>query len=347
MSSSYLKTKCNKCGSPTVNYSPDKSSLVCNNKSCGYVEKLPRNKDSITEKKLDEGFDFSNVEKGLGKNFKGEVCLNCGAFVAIAKNLEWKSCPFCSSESGEAFRGEIKTIKPSSILPFNYPKFKAEATFRSWARGIFAPGSLIRAARNPHVKGIYIPFWNFEVLTRSSWKAVQVSEGAKGKKSKQPVQGFFEHFFDDVRLFASEQLDPLAWESLGTYPLDQAVAYDPKYLESMHTEIVQRDLKQVVKSAEKTLEKRIRDQISKKAKKKSFQNMSVRSQKQLLDARLMLLPVWIATYGPPDELDRVLINGVNGEMMAERPYSTIKVALGVLIAVVGLIGLIILLNKLF
>lgn len=345
MPSAYLKTTCNKCGSPTVRYSPDKSSLNCS--TCKHAESLPKDKDTITEKKLIEGFDASNLKKGLGGNFNGHICLNCNAFVAISHHAEWESCPFCGNEEAEAFRGKINTITPSAILPFNYPRTKAIALFRNWAKGIFAPSFILQAAREPHVKGVYIPFWNFEVMTKSSWKAIQVIEGARGRNSKQPVEGFFEHYFDDIRLFASEQIEPSAWETLGTYNLDQAVGFDPKYLEGMNTEVIQKDINGVIKIAEKTLEKRVRDQIAKKAKKNPYQNMSVRSQKQLLDATLMLLPVWIAIYGRGEDLERVLINGFTGEMSAERPYSMIKVAIGVLVAVVGTIGLVVLLNNLF
>lgn len=346
MSSAYLKTTCNNCGSPTVSYSPDKSSLNCN--TCKHVEPLPKNKDTITEKKLGDGFDFSTLEKGLGDAFHGKICLNpsCGAFVAISDETKWESCPFCGHEEVDEFRGKIKTMRPSAILPFSYPRTKAIAKFRNWAKGIFAPVALLEAAREPHVMGVYIPFWNFEVMTRSSWKAVQITEGPKGKKSKQPVEGFFAHFFDDLRLFASEQIDPLAWEMLGTYPLAQAVDFDPKYLEGMYTEVIQQDIMRVIKIAEKPLEKRIREQISLKAKRAAYQNLSVRSEKQLLDAKLMLLPVWIGIYGSEGNPQRVLINGITGEMLAERPYSMIKVALGVLVAVVGVIGLVVILNNL-
>jgi len=328
-----------------VSYSPDKGSLVCS--TCKYVEALPKNKDTITEKRLGEDFDFSNLDKGLGGNFEGQLCGGCGAFIAISKHEEWESCPFCGEEEAEALRGKINTIRPSAILPFNYPRAKAVSKFSTWARGLFAPAALLQAARQAHVKPVYIPFWNFEVMTRSSWKAVQMVDAGKGKKSKQPVQGFFAHFFDDIRLFASEQIDPLAWESLGTYPLEKAVKFDPKYLEGMNTELIQQDIKGVVRIAEKALEKRIRDQITQKAKRAVYQNMSVRSQKQLLDTKLMLLPVWVAIYGTGPDQERVLINGFTGEMTAERPYSTIKVAIGVLVAVLGVIGFIILLNNLF
>ncbi len=343
MSSSYLKTKCNRCGEPKVSYNADKSALVCSN--CKHVEPLPKNKDSINELKLGEGFDMKLMDQGLEGKFKGAVCMNCGAFVATSLDTVWESCPFCAHPEAEPFRGKINTIRPAEILPFNYPKARAVALFQKWARGLFAPASLIQAAREPHVKGIYIPFWNFEVMTRSSWKAVQLVDGGKGKKSKQPVQGYFAHFFDDLRLFASHQIDPHSWDAMGSYPLEKAVVYDSKYLEGMHTEIVQQEFNSVLKVAEKQLEKMIRTQITEKSKGKSLQNLAVRSEKQLLDAKLLLLPVWVATYDQDENLSQVLINGFSGEMHAERPYSMIKVALGVLVAVLGLIGFIILLNK--
>lgn len=300
----------------------------------------------ISEKSLGKDFDFASVETGLGDKFNGFICRQCAAFVAVVHTHTWTSCPFCAHEEADPFLGQINTVRPSAILPFNFPKSKAKVVFKNWAKGLFAPGMLQEAAREPHIKGVYIPYWNFEAMTRSSWKAVQLIDLGKGKKAKQPVQGFFEHFFEDHQQYASAQIHPVAWKSMGPYPIDQAVPYNPKYLDGKYVEILQQGVQDVVKGTEKGLEKRIRDQIVGSKKKANLQNMSVRSQKQLLDIKLILLPVWVAIYGSGEDLTQILINGFSGHMEAERPYSMTKVAIGVLIAVLGTIGFIILLNNL-
>ena len=55
--------------------------------------------------------------------------------------------------------------------------------------------------------------------------------------------------------------------------------------------------------------------------------------------KLVLLPVWIACYIYAGKTWRVYINDRTGEVMGERPYSKLKIALAVLtgLAIVGLI----------
>ncbi|MFG1689838.1 hypothetical protein ACGFNP_57500 [Nonomuraea sp. NPDC049269] len=46
--------------------------------------------------------------------------------------------------------------------------------------------------------------------------------------------------------------------------------------------------------------------------------------------KLMLLPVWIGCYLFGGKAYQVLINGINGEVQGDRPYSTVKIMLVVL-----------------
>ena len=68
----------------------------------------------------------------------------------------------------------------------------------------------------------------------------------------------------------------------------------------------------------------------------------VRTQHDNVTFKLMLLPVWIATYLYAGRTFLVLINGHTGEVQGDRPYSKLKISLAIL-AVVAVVALIIIL----
>ena len=53
-----------------------------------------------------------------------------------------------------------------------------------------------------------------------------------------------------------------------------------------------------------------------------------------LKFKLMLLPVWVATYVYEGKTWRILVNARSGEIHGERPYSKVKIAIAVLLALI-------------
>jgi hypothetical protein len=332
MEKSYLQLSCSHCQEHKLQYSPDRSQLVCD--ACGHTEPLPKNRDTISEQGLSENFSPDMLSRGLPKNFERYSCQKCGTHTAITKGTAWEFCAFCGHKEGELLKGGGDTLRPSAILPFTFPRARAVAAFREWARaGWFTPSAILQAARAAKIKGVFIPFWQFEVLVRASWKA-SVSAG----KGKQAVSGYFEHFFDHINLVNSQQLGAMEWESLGDYSLSDAVPFSPDYLDGIQTELVEGDIKASIRQAEKVLDEEIRKHISKGARG-NLQNLSVRARKQLLDVKLLLVPVWIATYTYQGEEEWILINGRDGNLEAEKPTSWVKMVLVILGAIALLIAL--------
>ena len=52
--------------------------------------------------------------------------------------------------------------------------------------------------------------------------------------------------------------------------------------------------------------------------------------------KLMLLPVWLACYIYAGKTYNILVNGRTGEVVGERPYSKVKIALAILAGLVAL-----------
>ena len=54
----------------------------------------------------------------------------------------------------------------------------------------------------------------------------------------------------------------------------------------------------------------------------------------------VLLPVWIGAYRFQDKVFQVTVNARTGEVQGERPYSTVKIALTVLVALAIVLALV-------
>jgi len=60
-----------------------------------------------------------------------------------------------------------------------------------------------------------------------------------------------------------------------------------------------------------------------------------------LGLKYLLLPVWISTYKYNNKLYHFTVNACTGEVVGERPYSALKIALTVIAGILIIIGTII------
>lgn len=61
---------------------------------------------------------------------------------------------------------------------------------------------------------------------------------------------------------------------------------------------------------------------------------SVDTQHNNVTFKLMLLPVWVATYVYAGKNWQILVNGVTGEIHGQRPWSKVKIAIAAVLALI-------------
>jgi len=61
---------------------------------------------------------------------------------------------------------------------------------------------------------------------------------------------------------------------------------------------------------------------------------SVQTQYAATTYKYVLLPVWLSIYRYGDKIYRFAVNARTGEVLGERPYSAIKIALAVIAALI-------------
>ena len=58
--------------------------------------------------------------------------------------------------------------------------------------------------------------------------------------------------------------------------------------------------------------------------------------------KLFLLPMWLSSFRYDDKVFRFVVNARTGEVSGERPWSAIKIAIAVILALIVIIGIVLL-----
>ena len=305
--------------------------------------------------------DFSaalkgNLETAEIETTRVSICPNCAAQVELAGAEHAANCPFCATPF-VADTGEHRHIKPRAILPFALDERAAKQAMSEWlGRLWFAPSGLQDYARKGRkMEGIYVPFWTFDADTRSSYRGErgQVyyetrSVTRDGKRVQERVQrvrwypasGRVNRFFDDVLVLASKSLPKRFTDALEPWDLAELVPYSPEYIAGFRAEGYSIDIEDGFVEARTQMDRVI-------ARDVRFDIGGDRQRVHHIDAKVsdvtfkhILLPVWLAAYKYRGKSYRFVVNARTGRVQGERPYSTWKIAVAIVLglcvaAVVG------------
>ncbi len=345
--------KCKNCGGDLA-FNPGTQSLKC--PFCGTVNENP---DTIPE--VHEELDFNG---SLAKfrdeedtvDVQIEKCPACGAEVTLEANATTAECDFCGTSIVAGGKSH-KVMKPQYLLPFRIARDEAKKTFRQWiVKRKFAPNDLKKQARlSEPLKGIYYPHWTFDADTKSKYsgrrgthytRTVEKTD-SEGKKYTDTVTetkwtsvtGAVSRFFDDVLVAASRTLKKKLTRKLNEWNLKEMVGYSERYLKGFKAESYSIDLEEGFGLAKEIMNEEIRSDIRRDIGGDEQEIKRVDTEYLDITFKYILLPIWVVVYKFKDTYYQVLINGSNGEIEGERPFSIIKIVLLVLgILVAGGIG---------
>jgi hypothetical protein len=202
--------------------------------------------------------------------------------------------------------------------------------------------------------GTYVPHWTFDAHTETDYtgergehywvtETYTVSDGKGGTRTEtRQVQrtrwygaaGHVARSFDDVLVPASTQLPTDRLANMGPWTLGSAEPYQPHYLAGFDALRYDVDpdsgLARAKAEMQDLVEGDCKDDIG--GDEQRVQSMDVQYSATMF--KLVLLPLWIASYLYGARTFQVLVNANTGEVIGDRPYSRIKIAFAVLAALV-------------
>ena len=345
-----LELACKDCGA-LLKFKPGTNQLTC--EYCGAKNEVaqPPNAGEIKETSLE---DF--LEKNAGAEEQIEVtsvkCDGCHAINTFDPKTVSDKCAFCGSPL-VVKSGSTSTIhKPEYVLPFGIDLQKAKQNFKSWISSLwFAPGDLKDYADEASgLNGVYLPFWTFDCNTDSSYSGQRgedyvvtetytaVENGQHVTKERQVTKinwysasGSVNNTFDDLLIEASASLNKEKLRSLEPWDLKNLAPYDDKYLSGFRSEAFAVELKTGYLEAKQRMEPLIETSIRQDIGGDRQMIHSVSTTYHDPTFKHILLPVWVSAYRYNNKVYQFLINARTGEVQGERPYSTAKIVLAVLV----------------
>jgi len=334
---------CEQCGAK-LTYSVATGNLTC--PYCSHVNVIQRAFTQVVEKDYEKAIQELKNFNEHPSQITSSKCPTCAATFEISEDVHSSECPFC----GSAVVNEVslyRPIKPQALLPFSIDKKKAKQLFKEWLKGRwFAPNKLKEySAEDSTLEGIYVPYWTYDAGTFSRYTGRRgdryyvtqtyyengISKTRRVEKIRwSSVSGELSKKFDDVLVIATTSQKKASYN----WDLENLVDYDESFLSGYESEVYSVELDEGLKSAKVTMTQGIRNAIKHQIGGDIQEINSLQSDFFDITFKHILLPVYASAFKFDGKVYSYIINGRNGEISGERPYSVIKIALAVISAVI-------------
>ncbi|WP_395375560.1 hypothetical protein [Marinicella sp. W31] len=281
-------------------------------------------------------------------------CHNCGAGFDLPENVHADECPYCDSNVVVPV-GLQRQLVPDAIIPFNMTRLYAEDAFKRWIGSRwFAPSSLKRLAMKERpLTGTFVPYWAFDAEANSfyigqrgdnyiTYQMVPTRENGKMVMKRQqvvkirwrPVSGRVFNDFDNVLVMASEKLPADLIRKLGDWDLSETRNYDNDYLSGFRSELYQMGLPRGHTLSKQIMQRTIRETVRRDIGGDHQRISQVNSDFSKVGYKLMLMPLWLSAFRYSNKSYQFAVNGQNGKVYGQRPWSIIKIVATVLFVAV-------------
>ncbi|MFG2039717.1 hypothetical protein [Dactylosporangium sp. NPDC048998] len=333
---------CAACGAD-VEFAPGTNVLKC--PYCGHETVLQSTGARVREH---DYLNFTSLPRKpvamLAKNVF--VCRNCGA--QTESDAISDRCRFCHAPVVAELNPQDLVV-PEAVLPFVLDKRRLRESLGKWASSRwFAPSGLKKVTEAETAKSMYLPHWTYDARTVSDYVGqrgehywVTETYTENGETKTREVQktrwyhasGTVARDFDDVLVTGTTRVAQKHLEQLDPWPLLDAQPYRPEYLAGHETLRYDVEPESGLESAKQKMAPVIEGDCRADIGGDEQRVNSVHTQYNDVTFKLMLLPVWIACYLYAGKTYNIQVNGVTGEVVGERPYSAMKIALAILAAI--------------
>ncbi|MBN9381220.1 MAG: hypothetical protein J0H74_10655 [Chitinophagaceae bacterium] len=356
--------QCSSCGA-TLHFAPGTHHLQCS--YCGAANEIVDTNDSPIV-----SFDYADF---IAMKYSGAAtqsarvvsCKNCGASTTLPPEVNSDNCAFCASPLVLSEVQNKDIVRPHYILPFLVPQPQALESFRTWLKRLwFAPSDLSKIVSSDarQFKGVYIPHWSYDADTVSNYSGsrgdyyytteyyTETVDGEQVTRTREvrhtswfPVSGAVDCSFNDILISASNSLPQKVAGRLEPWRLESLVHYNEQYVSGFRSELFQINAEEGLEEAKRRMQSGIRQAILSDIGGDEQIINGIDTSYGNLALKYILLPAWISAYRYNNKLYHFTVNACTGEVVGERPYSAIKIALAIIAGIILLIILFMMLNK--
>ena len=276
----------------------------------------------------------ANVNSGETMECNIYTCTSCGAELAINGVEASTFCAYCGQPT-IVFSRVSRELMPKYVLPFRIQKEQAVNGIREKLnKGLFVPKE-IKNFEVERVRGIYIPYFLFDVYYYD-WQKLKGTVGSgKNKKTKYFIREA-ECDFQKLTCDASRQLNDESSQRLEPSDLRCLKEFEVGYLSGFYSDRYDLNDKQLTGVAIGRSKELFDEQIRKSINASNIRIMENAPKYKIRNAEYALLPAWFMTFRYKNEPYTILVNGQNGKVVGAVPFDKAKLtSMFVVLAVIA------------
>ncbi len=245
------------------------------------------------------------------------TCQGCGAIFALPPLLVTGTCPFCDSPHAVEATETGELIQPEGVLPFQFDADAALNHARRWLKEQhFVPDDLKQKSATVRPRGIYLPFWTFDISGEVKWTAVIEQDRTVINRNDIYLVSH-----NDLLVPGSHSLPLDLLNKVADFDAQAVAPYSAGLLADWATEIYQLTMADASLVARQRVfdaaKEHIRNYI---LGDQNVRNLTCNSMGIIIDTyKLVLLPVWMAGYHYEGQRFPVVINGQTGQVVGNLP----------------------------
>ena len=326
--STTIDSKCPNCGAKIV-FNPKIEKFKC--KYCDGEFTLEELKLKTGSAATEEKNKHEHLEEDEGNLFQYN-CSDCGAVIVTDENTSATFCVYCGNTA--ILKNKLSgKFHPSYIIPFKKDINDAKEAFKNISKGrIFVPDDFNNENNIEKIRGIYIPFWLYDVSFTGEIdaKGTSVTTWSSGRTHYTKTDTYDMHRkgimeFDKVPVDGSSKFDNALMNSIEPFNYNELKEYNHAYLSGFLAEKYDIDKEGCYNDAKKRITKSGEDGLL-----RTFSHGPVRAYNKnyndiIINFYYVLLPVYMVNVKYNDEYYTFAMNGQTGKFVGNIPLDKGKV----------------------
>lgn len=327
-----LDNKCPGCGAP-IHFSPTSGNWKCEYCNSEFsLEEMQKHNNASSE------LNNSNLKQSISENnddisYVTYKCKNCGAEIIADEQTAATFCVYCGSTAilHDKLSGGFT---PDLIIPFKIEKDAAIKAFEGLSKGRpFVPKDFNNKNNIEKIKGIYIPFWLYDLQISGSlnFNGQKVKSWSTGNTHYVKTD-YYKIFrtgsmnFKRIPVDGSTRFDNATMNSIEPFNYEDLVKYNHAYLSGFFAEKfdVNSDVA-IADAINRALESGKQNMLNSApgySSKIIFENTLNSNE---IKKEYVLLPVWMVNVKYNDKYHLFAMNGQTGEFIGDIPLDKKKV----------------------
>jgi len=305
---------------------------------CKYCETYIEPKD-VVEKERDANLQKDSDPNVFDNSDDMEVtvytCPQCGAELMSSDSDATSFCSFCGAANILTER-IAHAKRPDDIIPFKITKEECKKKYAArLSKAIFAPKALKNADYIDSFRGIYMPYWSYDVSQEGR-------AHLDGTTSERDGDYKLIHHFDLSMMLnnkyegishdSSESFDDNISESLAPYNTDDKLNFSSAYLSGFYADIADVEPLEYMEEAKRIAAEDVCNRLSREERFREYSIEKDDTEKlirntctKVSNVKRSMFPVWFLSYRSKDNrVAYAAINGQTGKVCADIPIDKVK-----------------------